>query len=154
MFSVSECGMTNSVSNPLTPDQAKAQVIDAAREVVGLLGLRVVDGKANVWLESCNDQEDPPFRGAGIVGYPKAASSAEADAELANMIRVLQEHGWSGDPDFYSHGSVLKKNNVVVDFARQNDFFETRNFDIRGECRDVTTTKATKGSTEPIVFGT
>jgi hypothetical protein len=138
------------VSDPLTPDQAKAQVRDAAHEVVALLKLRGAD--AFVGLSSCSDENRPPFRGSGNIGYPKAASYEESDAEVAAMVKVLQAHGWSADPEFHSHGSVLKKNNVVIDFAAQNDAFSTRVIQITGECRDVTTTAETKGGMEHITF--
>lgn len=154
LFSVGGCNVMNSdlsrVSNPLTPEQAKAQVLDAAREVVQLLNLRGAD--AFVGLSSCSDENRPPFRGSGNIGYPKAPSYAESDTEVAAMIEVLQAHGWSADPDFHSHGSVLKKNNVVIDFAAQNDAFTTRVIQITGECRDITTTAKTKGGMEHITF--
>jgi hypothetical protein len=57
------------------------------------------------------------------------------------MVAVLQHVGWSGDPNFHSHGSVLKKHDVTVDFAPQNVGTPTRDIELLGECRDVTTNK-------------
>lgn len=152
---VSGCGLMNleadSVSNPMTPEQSKAQVVDAAREIVGALGLHVVE--AFVWHSSCNDQGDAPFKGAARIAYPPAASFAESDAQIATMVRHLQSLGWTGDPDFRSHGTVLQKDNVVAVFGPQDVSVPNRDIELFGECRDVTTTKNTKGSPEALTFG-
>jgi hypothetical protein len=42
------------VANPLTPEQSKAQVIDAANEIVSTLKLPVIEPA--FWRASCNDQ--------------------------------------------------------------------------------------------------
>lgn len=138
------------VSNPMTPDQSKAQVVDAVREIVATLNLHVV--KASFWHSSCNDQGDPPFRGEAVITYPLAPSFDESDAEIANMVRRLQSLGWTGDPDFHSHGAALKKNNVVAVFGPQNVSTPNRGIELYGECRDMTTTKNTRGSTEDIAL--
>lgn len=138
------------VSNPMTPEQSKAQVVDAAREIVNALGLHVVE--AFFWRSSCNDQGDPPFRGEMRIAYPRAASFEESDTQIAKMAQSLQSIGWTGDPGFHSHGTVLKKDNVVAVLGPQNVSLPHRDIELYGECRDVTTTKNTVGSAEPIVF--
>jgi hypothetical protein len=140
----------NGVSNPMTPEQSKAQVIDAAHEIVNALGVHVVE--AWFWHASCNDQGDPPFQGKARIAYPPAPSFEQSDAEIAKMVQHLQSMGWTGDPGFHSHGTVLKKNNVVAVFGPQNVSVPDRDIEVYGECRDVTTTKNTKGSPESIPF--
>lgn len=142
--------LTN-VSNPLTPQQSIDQVVTAARELVGLLGLHVVEAFA--WHSSCRDEGNPPFMGAGRIGYAKAPTYEQSDAEIADMVKILRRNGWGDDPSFHSHGTVLMKNNVVVDFAPQTDATLDRNIEITGECRDVTTTKESSGKSYPITFG-
>lgn len=143
--------MSSGVSNPLTPEQSKAQVIDAARDIVSILGIRAVE--SGVWHASCNDQGDAPFRAAGNVGYPLAPTLQQADAEVASMVKTLRDHGWADDPEFRTHGMTLRKNNVTAVFSLQNSAIPVRRIELYGECRDVTTTKATKGDVEPIPFG-
>lgn len=138
------------VSNPMTPEQSKTQVVDAAREIVGALDLQVV--RASFGHSSCNDDGVAPFRGEVGIAYPLAASFEQSDAEVAKMVQHLQSLGWTGDPDFHSHGAVLKKNNVVAEFDSQNASSSYRGIHLYGECRDVTTTKETKGSDEDITF--
>lgn len=132
----------------MTPAQSKAQVVDAAREIVAALNLHVVN--ASFWRASCNDQGDPPFKGKAIITYPPAPSFEESDAEIAQMVQHLQSLGWTGDPDFHSHGTVLRKNNVVAVFGPQDVSGPNRGIELYGECRDMTTTKQTRGSTEDI----
>lgn len=151
----SGCGVMNklqaaSVTNPMTPEQSKAQVVDAAGEIVHALGLHVVS--AFFWHSSCNDQGDPPFRGEIRISYPPAPSFEASEAEIAKMVQRLQSLGWTGDPDFHSHGSVLKKNNVVATFYPGTGS-QNSGIDLLGECRDVTTTKQTRGSTEEVNLG-
>lgn len=150
---VSGCGavswiMNDGVSNPMTPEQSKAQVIDAARELVRILDLPVT--KAVFWHSSCNDQGDAPFSGQVSISYPLAASFEASDAAQAHMVKLLQSRGWAGDSDFHTHGTVLTKNGVHAVFAPQNAATPNNGIDLSGECRDVTTTKDTKGTTEGV----
>jgi hypothetical protein len=137
-----------SVRNPLTPEQSKAQVVDAARDIIRALNLHVVE--ASFVHSSCNDQGDPPFRGEIVIAYPLAPSFEAAESENSEMVQRLQSLGWTGDPALHSHGPVLKKNSVVVAFDRQAVDDTTRGIEVRGECRDVTTTKQTRGSVEDV----
>jgi hypothetical protein len=139
---------SDKVSNPLTPDQSKAQVMDAAHAIVTTLNLQVVN--AGFWHASCNDQGDPPFRGQMRIAYPPAATFADSESQIAQMTKHLQASGWTGDPDFHSHGTVLQKNNVVAVFGPQNASDPNPEILLYGECRDVTTTKDTKGPAEEV----
>lgn len=131
--------LNNDVPNPMTPEQSKTQVVDAAKEVVATLNLPVVD--AVFWHSSCNDQGEAPFRGQIRIDYPPAPSFAESGEEVAQMAQRLEDRGWSTDTDFRSQGTVLKKNNVVVVLGPQNASVPTRDIQFFGECRDLTTAK-------------
>ena len=136
------------VPNPLTPEESEAQVMGAAHDLVATLHLQVVDGA--FWHASCNDDGDAPFRGQMRIGYPKAASFAESETQIAQMVDQLRAAGWQGDSDFHSHGSVLKKDNVVAIIGPQTVATSSRDIELLGECRDTTTTKETRGGVEPI----
>jgi len=141
---------SSEVSNPMTPEQSKAQVVDAAKDIVGTLGLQVVD--AVFWHSSCNDQGEAPFRGQVRIDYPPAPSFDESGKEVAQMAQRLQDSGWSMDSHFRSHGTVLKKNNVVAVLGPQNASVPTRDIQVYGECRDVTTAKG-GNQTEQVKLG-
>jgi hypothetical protein len=154
---VSGCGAVSSiknggVSNPLTPEQSKSQVVDAANEIIGTLKLHAIEPA--FWHASCNDQGDPPFRGQMRLGYPLAASFEASDAEIAQMVQRLESIGWSTDSDFKSHGATLQKNGVVAVLGPQSAGDTTRSLELFGECRDLTTTKDTKGATEVVTLAT
>jgi hypothetical protein len=97
----------DSVANPLTPEQSKAQVVDSARDIVDTLRLQPVN--ATFYRSSCNDQHEAPFRGVVSIDFPKAATFEQSDAEVATMTQQLQGGGWAGDTDFKSHGTALKR---------------------------------------------
>lgn len=124
-------------SNPISPEQSKTQVVDLAREVVHTLDLQTLS--AVFRHSSCNDDGVAPYRGEVVIGYPLAASMAESDAEVAAMIEKLRGNGWTDNPDFHSHSSVLQKNGVVIAFDPQTVSDRKRGITLRGECRDVTT---------------
>ncbi|MDT5218446.1 MAG: hypothetical protein QOF15_551 [Mycobacterium sp.] len=152
---VSGCGAVSSmknggVSDPLTPEQSKALVIDAANEIVSTLDLHAIEPA--FWHASCNDQGDPPFRGQMRIGYPAAASFDASEAEVAQMAQRLESQGWTTDSDFKSHGVTLQKNGVVAVLGPQSAGDSTRSVELFGECRDVTTTKDTKGSAEVVTL--
>lgn len=142
---------TDHVSNPLTPEQSKDQVLAAAREIVAAVGVHVVS--ASFTRSSCNDDGVAPFQGVVNISYPLAPNLEQSDAEVARMAQRLESLGWKGDPKLHTHATALKKNNVVVHLAPQSVGSVSRGIDVYGECRDVTTTKSAAGSVEPVSLG-
>lgn len=137
-------GCGNFVAHPLSPQQAKDQVIDSARGIVRDLGLTSDDLlEATFTYQSCSDDNRGPFRGQVFLAFwiPGADRSRPADAPL--VTAPLQQHGWAGDPDFHTHSTALKKGAVglTVDMtsappgAAPNGHVMMY---VRGECRDQT----------------
>ena len=135
------CGVymsdVDAVSDPLTPDQSRAQVVDAATEIVTALNLPVL--RTAFWRASCNDAGLPPFHGHVRITYPRADTYARSDAEIAGMIELLAARGWADNPDFHSHSRAVVKNSVTAVFHNQNASVVDRAIDVLGECRDITT---------------
>lgn len=135
------CGVdmsdVDAVSDPLTPDQSRAQVVDAATEILTTLHLPVL--RTAFWRASCNDAGLPPFRGHVRITYPRADTYARSDAEIADMIELLAAQGWADDPDFRSHSRAVAKDNVTAVFQNQNASVVDRAIEVLGECRDITT---------------
>jgi hypothetical protein len=147
---ISGCGgIMAGVLNPMTPDESRRQVLDAARQVVSTLGLDVVD--AWFWHAACNSRGEPPFRGQMRIGYPLATSSRAAGEQIATMVGLLRRAGWSADPNFHSHSPALRKNNVIVVLRPQDPGASTRGLEVIGECRDVTTTIDERGRVQPVM---
>jgi len=154
-LSLPSCGVFTSEAyrerNPLTPEQAKAQVVDAAKEIVSITDLKV--DKAWVELASCNDQGEAPFRGTVVIHYQPASSAAEDRAITDSIVGRLTAAGWSSDAGFHSYAPALHKDGVSVLVYGQGPGQHGSLMDIRGECRDVTSTKETSGDSEQIDLG-
>ena len=134
---------------PMTPEESRSQVLKAAREVVAILGLDVVE--ASFWHSACNSRGDPPFRGRMRIGYPPAQNPGAADDHAA-MLDLLQAAGWSADSAFLSHAPALKKSDVIIVLRPQDPNAATRGVDVIGECRDVTTTIEDRGPVQAVVL--
>lgn len=142
--------LINGVPNPMTPEQSKAQVIDAATDVKRAVARPVAS--ANFSHEACNDQGEAPFRGVVNIFYSAPADPAAASAAFDEITQRLQAAGWAGDSGFKSHGTTLKKNNVDAVLYRADVNVPKINIVLYGECRDMTTTKAQTGTVEDIIL--
>ncbi len=146
-------GCREAVSHPMPPLQARAQVVDAARDIITALHGEVTE--ATFSYESCNDQGDAPFRGVVNLSFwmPGVAHNQPADPQT--VINGLAADGWSTDSDFKSHGQTLKKNgvNIILSIAPQPPPAITlvRHVGVKvdGECRDSSDHR-TDGSTAPV----
>jgi hypothetical protein len=141
---------------PFTPEQAKAQVVDAANEIVSVTNLPIVKGKSRVYLDSCNDQGEAPFRGTAVIWYSLAPSLQAAQSDTAAFLQALEKAGWTVLPPNYQGRPTItaQKDGVTVRFEVQGTPSQgtaARGITVRGECRDVTTTKKNRPDVgEPI----
>jgi hypothetical protein len=146
------CGKMDSIAdgvlNPMTPEQSKAQVVDAAKDVGRAVQQPAI--RAFFSRSSCNDQGESPFRGQVNIFYQAPADPAAARAAFDQIKAQLQAAGWTSDDDFKSHGTTLKKNTVEAVLYPADASVADVLVILYGECRDTTTTKTTKGSTETI----
>ena len=127
------------VPNPMTPEQSKAQVINAAREIVTTLALK--DAAAQFSRESCNDQAVAPFRGVVGITYDHATTLEASQAQIQEMTAVLKQHGWGAPGDFHTHAQAVSKQGVTAIFDVYSPVQNAGgSITIYGECRDMTTT--------------
>jgi hypothetical protein len=113
---VSACAIVNKfkdgVSDPMTPEEAKAQVIAAARDVVKTLQLK--DVGATFRYEACSDEGKPPYRGLVQIDYAHSPTYEGSQTEVQSFVGTLQRGGWNTDSGFASHAASLAKDNVVT----------------------------------------
>jgi hypothetical protein len=134
--------LSEGVPHPMTPDESKVQVINAAREIVATLGLKGVS--AHFSRESCNDQAVAPFRGIVGVDYNHASTLEASQAEIQQMVAMLKQHGWGGPGDFRTHSSAVSKQGVTAVFDPYSPVQNAGgSISIYGECRDMTTKQNT-----------
>jgi hypothetical protein len=146
-------GCVEPVRNPISPQQARAQTVNAARDIVNTLHAQVTE--ATFSYESGNDQGEPPFRGVAKVAFwlPGIPHNEPADAQT--VIKRLVAEGWSTDSGFKSHSPTLRKDNVNIILTvppRPPAGVELNSHarvDVNGECRDITDHR-TNGSIVPV----
>jgi len=130
--------LSEGVAHPMTPEESKAQVIDAARDTAVTLALKGLS--ANFDRESCNDQAVAPFRGRVVLDYQHAPTLEASQAEVQQMVAALKEHGWGAPGDFHTHSPAVSKQGVT---AVLDPYSPVQNaggsITIYGECRDMTT---------------
>ena len=130
--------LSEGVTDPVTPDESKAQVIDAAREIVTTLSLKGVT--AYFSHDSCNDQGEAPFRGRVRIAYDHAPTLEASKAEVHQMVATLKQHGWDVPGDFHTHGSAVSRHGTTAVFDFYSPVQESGpSIFIYGECRDMTT---------------
>jgi hypothetical protein len=142
--------VANGVSNPMTPEESKAQVVDAATDVSHIVAQPVAS--AHFSRSSCNDQGEAPFRGVVNIFYASPTDPTAASAAFDQMTQRLQSAGWATDGGFQSHGTALKKNDVDAVLYPADASVAKVHIILYGECRDVTTTKAQAGISEDIAL--
>lgn len=129
-------GCSDAVTNPLSPEQARAQVMDAARQIVSTLGADVVS--ADFFFDSCSDQGRGPYRGRVKFWFWMPGDHGTAVAPAA-VIDPLTASGWQSDSDAKSHAPTLKRDGVdaIVTVAPQPAGNGHAGVDVLGECRDT-----------------
>jgi hypothetical protein len=105
-------GCADKVRHPISPQQARKQVVDAARDIVQAVHGRVTE--ATFSYESCNDQGEPPFRGVADVSFWLPGIPHTEPADPQTVIKELVADGWSTDSDFTSHSPTLRKGGVNI----------------------------------------
>ena len=79
----------------LSDEEAMAQVVEAARQIVGSARLEDVTGAFR--FESCNDQGEPPYRGRVDMSFVMS-DGVEPDGFFEQIVATMVGHGWSAGP--------------------------------------------------------
>lgn len=125
-------------TQPLTDDQARAQVVDPAKRIVTAAQLREVTG--GYILMSCRDAHDPPYQGAVYLTFElPGAGDSDALVYLRRIGEVLIADGWSqgAPPNEHLFGHTLTKDGVTVIFYRNSERGNVGTMQLYGECRNT-----------------
>lgn len=128
------------VTNPMSPQQARAQVMDVGKGLVRDLGLQGNLVETRFTYESCTDDNKGPFRGKLALVFWMPGADRSHPVDPATLISALQQHGWQSDPDFHSHATTtLRKSDVdaVVDLMYVVPLDSHARVTLYGECRDT-----------------
>ena len=130
--------------SPLSDDESRAQVVDAAREIVRAAGLDIT--YANLQWEWCNDQGEPPFRTKVELAFvvPPGSTGQAAGTEIATAVAA--QPGWEPGPPPGQHsaGDVVHKGNVWATVGPGNNP-DRGAVVVFGECRNMNDHRDTGG---------
>jgi hypothetical protein len=123
-------------ADPVTDEQSAAQVVESAKQIVTLSGLRTAS--ASYTLMSCKDRDDPPYQGAVYLTFA-LPGSAPADAYFPAIAATLVDHGWAEavTPGDRALAKTLSKDAVTVLLSRQRDDPGTGVLRVYGQCRNM-----------------
>ncbi|MEB3982588.1 hypothetical protein OQ968_15090 [Mycobacterium sp. 663a-19] len=122
-------------ANPLSDDQAQAQVVDAAKQIAQLVTLPDMYG--GFAFESCNDQGDPPYRGVVEMSFKPAGG--DPDAFFNQVAATMVAHGWTDGPPpgLHPNGRVINKSGIMAVMSWGPNPGWSR-IQVYGECRNMT----------------
>ncbi|MGV0717591.1 hypothetical protein ABQE93_19515 [Mycolicibacterium sp. XJ662] len=118
-------------AEPLTDEQAAAQVVDAARQIVAAAQLqRLAGGYAYM---SCKNVDEPPYQAVFHLNF---AYPQDNWRYLADVAAAMAEHGWAQAPTTAERfGHKLTKDGVLAVLHRQDDGVAVLR--LYGECRNT-----------------
>jgi hypothetical protein len=117
----------------LTDEQAAAQVVDSARQIVAVAQLRDVTG--GYAFLSCKNENDPPYQAALYMNF--RLPQTDSATYLREVAAAMVAHGWTDAPAMSKHfgekltkdglTSILYRNVNDADFATMRPYGECRN---------------------------
>jgi hypothetical protein len=122
---------------PLSDEQALAQVMELARQFV--MEARLQDVSGGFSFEACNDQGDPPFRGRVEMSFAMPAG-VEPDAYFKQIAETMVEHGWVEGPPAGTCpcGVVVHTDTVMAVIGRASGVVARGSVTFCGQCRNMT----------------
>jgi hypothetical protein len=125
------------VAQPLTDEEAKAQVLRPAREIVGTGKLKSVS--ASYLLMSCTNADEPPYQGAIYLNFdvPDVLATPKYFDSIATAMTA---GGWAEamPPNRHPGGRTFTRDGVTVIYFRTDDASNRATMQIYGECRNTT----------------
>lgn len=137
---MSPSGPDNQTSGPTAPppsdEQSRAEVVDAAKELVQVAGLRIT--YASFQWEWCNDQGEPPFHGRVDLAWEVPAGTTGQAFSEQIAATAARQPGWAPGPPpgFQPAGDVVHKGGVMVVVGPGN-YPERGAVQVFGECRNM-----------------
>ncbi len=120
--------------DPLTDDQATAQVVESARQIVTVAALR--DSTGGYAFMSCKNADEPPYQVAVYMSF--VVPQADSAKYLKQVAASMTEHGWIVAPSMDEHfGHKLTKDGVTAVFYANAPDSQFATLRLYGECRNT-----------------
>ena len=124
----------NAGAQPLTDDQAAAQVVDSAKQIVASAQLQQATGGYS--FVSCKSEKEPPYQAALNMSFLLPHNNSVR--YLHDVAAAMIAHGWTDSPAMGEHfGQKLAKDGVTSVFYRNPDDTEFATMRLYGECRNM-----------------
>jgi len=125
------------VTEPLSDEQAMAQVVEAARQIVRVARLNDVTG--GFLFESCNDQGAPPYRGRVDMSFAVPAG-VEPEGHFTQIATAMVRQGWTDGPPQGKRpfGVAVHTKTVMAVIGRACSDTSRGSAQVCGECRNMT----------------
>jgi hypothetical protein len=122
-------------AHPLTDDQAMAQVVEPAKQIVAAADLQGVSGGFS--FSSCNDQGDPPYMGKVTLSF---LIHGDPDAYFQQVRMAMTAHGWNdgAPPGQQYFGTTLNKEGVTANISFVPSDHSYGQINLYGQCRNTT----------------
>lgn len=123
-------------ADPIGDDQARTQVIDAARQIV--TAARLDTSSAGYSLMSCKDRFDPPYQGAVYLTFA-LPDGARSFSYFPAIVRALVARGWTEGLPANDHalGTTLSRDAATAVIYRQNEDPGLGVVRVYGQCRNM-----------------
>lgn len=122
-------------AHPLSDDQAMAQVVEPAKQIVAAANLQSVSG--GFAFASCNDQGDPPHQGTVTVNF---LIHGDPDAYFQQVRAAMVAQGWNDGPPPGQHylGTTLNREGVTANMGFGPSDHSYGQIELIGQCRNMT----------------
>jgi hypothetical protein len=121
-------------AQPLSDDQTRAQVVESAKQIVTVAGLR--DATGGYTLMSCADQHDPPYQGVVYMSF--RLPHGNTMGYFREMASAMVLDGWRENSTQDQHfGRKLSKDGVTAIFYRNADAPGFGTMRLYGQCRNT-----------------
>ncbi|WP_241524211.1 hypothetical protein [Mycobacterium paraense] len=123
-------------ANPVTDDQSRAQVVEAAQQIVTLARLQTAS--AGYTLMSCKNRDEPPYQGAIYLTFTLPAG-ARPDAFFPSTAATLAAHGWARGlpPNDHAFAESLTKDPATAIIYLQSEEPSLGVLRVYGQCRNM-----------------
>jgi hypothetical protein len=126
-----------------TDAQTQTEVVEHARDVVAIAGLR--NPTAGYLLMSCRNRDDPPYQGAVYLDF-QLPSDVSADQYFGGVSAAMVDRGWREGlpPNQHMFGRNLSKDGVNAILYPDRDSPTRGVARIYGQCHDISDHRGAK----------
>jgi hypothetical protein len=123
-------------AQPLSNEQAIAQVVDPAKQIAKIAALHSVSGGFS-W-ESCNDQANPPYRGRVDMTF-RVPTGIDRGAYYEQIAKAMVANGWSAGapPGQHLFGTAIHRDGVMATIGISPFLGADGAVQLFGECRNM-----------------